>query len=165
MGKDKGLIKYRGKPLVKYAIEVCEKFTDIIFISTNNKKYAAFGYPLVPDNFIEVGPIGGLEAALSNSQTEDNIICPCDMPNIHSEMFEKILQNTNGKPAAVIGNKEGKIIPVFGYYRKSILPVIQHQIKTGNYKLLSLLNELNAETVVIDSESFFANLNYPEDIK
>lgn len=165
MGQDKGLINYKGKLMVEYAIEACKNFTDKIFISTNNKRYEALGYPLVQDNYMEVGPIGGLEAALANSLTEDNIVCPCDMPNIHPVVFEMVLQNTNGKQAVVVGDKEGKVFPVVGFYRKSALPVIQQQIKTGNFKMLSLLKLLDTEIVVISSDGVLSNINYREDLQ
>lgn len=165
MGQDKGLIQYRGKPMVTYAIEACRNLTSTIIISTNNVDYASFGYPLIGDVHKEVGPLGGLEAALTFSMTEDNIVCPCDMPNIHPGMFKTILQNKNGNKSVIVGDKEGKVFPVIGYYNKSALPVIQHQIKTGNYKMLSLVKELHAETIVIHSESLLSNLNYPEDLQ
>ena len=164
MGKDKGLIKYRGKPMVQHVIDVCRTFTSDIVISTNNQIYSVFGYPLVHDNFTEKGPIGGLEAALSISSTIDNIVCACDMPSLSPEIFELIMQKREGNFAVVVADDTGKVFPIPGWYRKSALPVIRQQINKGDYKMRSLLKKLDAETVVVSSEELLTNINYPSDL-
>ncbi len=165
MGQDKGLVNYNGKSMVEYSIEACKKITSSLIISTNNEDYASFGFPLIKDSYPNAGPMGGLEAALEYSNTEDNIVCPCDMPNIHPYLFELVLQKKSGKQAVVVTDKKGKVFPVFGYYNKSALPVIRQQIKTGNLKMLSLLKLLDAETVVSYYDDVLSNINYRKDLE
>ncbi len=165
MGQDKGLTEYGGKPLVQYSIDACRRLTSEVFISTGNGEYSRFGLPLIEDNYQECGPIGGIEAALSVSKTDGIIVCPCDMPGISSGMLEKIIQRAEGKEAVVAVSPEGKVFPVLGCYRKAALPVIQNQIKKGDYKMLSLLKELDAGKVVVSSDELLANVNYPEDLQ
>ncbi len=164
MGQDKGLLFHRGKQMVEHVFDACTQLTPNILISTNNSEYKVFGYPLVADNFSEIGPIGGIQAALAASETEDNIFCPCDMPGIHPQIFKKILAKKEGNQAVVAARDDGKVFPVLGYYRKSALEIIEKQIHKGDFKMQNLLNELNAETVVF-ADSQLLNINYPEDLR
>jgi len=164
MGQDKGLLFHRGKRMTEHVIDACRQFTTTILISTSNDAYEVFGYPLVADNFKEIGPIGGIQAALTASETENNIFCPCDMPEIHPSIFDKILQKIKENQAVVAVRDDGKLFPVLGYYRKSALEIIEKQIQKGDFKMQNLLNELNAETVVVP-ESELSNINFPEDLK
>ncbi len=163
MGQDKGLVLHRRKQMVEHVIDACRQITPNIFISTNNMNYKVFGYPLITDNHKGIGPIGGIQAALAVSDTEDNIFCPCDMPEIHSLIFEKILQAREGNQAVVAARGDGKYFPVLGYYRKSALEIVEKQIHKGDFKMQNLLKILNAETVVF-ADSELVNINHPEDL-
>ena len=164
MGKDKGLAEFKGKPLVSHVIDACLKMTSNILISTNNEMYSSFGYPLVFDNYIDMGPIGGLEAALSASTASDHILCPCDMPSVSSAIFELLLKKSKGNHAVVVISDAGRLFPVLGYYNKSALPVVREMIGKGEYRMQSLCRNLHAETVVVSSELLPANMNYPKDL-
>ena len=165
MGKDKGLISYKRKPLVEHVIHACTEVTSRILINTNNQDYSFLGYKLISDRYIDLGPIGGIQAALEASETKDNIICPCDMPNILAETLKTILDNKKGQMAVVAADPDGKFFPVFGYYNKSALAIIEHQINKGDYKLQNLLKKLDAKTVVVSDLRELSNINYPKDLK
>jgi len=165
MGQDKGLIFYHEKRLVEYAVSACKELTSKILISTNNSEYSFLPYKLIPDNYKNLGPIGGIHAALKVSSTEDNLFCPCDMPGISSVILQKIVAESKGKMATVAADSQGKVFPVLGCYKKSALPLIEAQIKKGDYKLQHLLKELNAKKVAVENAQALSNMNFPEDLK
>lgn len=165
MGQDKGLALYRGKRMIEHVVESCKKLTPKILISTNNQEYSFLGYPLVEDNFKEMGPIGGLQAGLVASETFDNIFCSCDMPGIQPEVLIRFLDKKNNDSQAVVAaNSKGNFFPVLGYYNKSVLPVIEKQIAKGDFKMQHLLKELNVQSMVFPDE-VLKNINYPEDLR
>jgi molybdenum cofactor guanylyltransferase len=164
MGRDKGLSEYGGMPLIDYSISTCKKITNDILISTRNPEYSRFGYPLVADNFKDKGPMGGLEATLSVSHTDLNIVCPCDMPGIQADTLNLLLSNSQSTKAVVVQDAEGKMYPVLGVYNKSALPIIREQINQGNYKMTNLLQKLEARTVLIEPAWQLVNFNFPEDL-
>jgi len=164
MGQDKGLVLYRGKRMVEHVVAACKELTPNILISTNNLDYSFLRYNLIRDNFKELGPIGGIQAGLAASETGDNIFCPCDMPGIQSAIFKKILEEKKDYQAVVAANSSGKLYPVLGYYNKNVLPVIEKQIAKGDFKMLHLLKELNAQTIIFPEE-MLKNVNYPEDLQ
>jgi molybdenum cofactor guanylyltransferase len=165
MGTDKGLVGYGGLSLVQYSIKACEIITKDILISTRNQDYIRFGYPLVADNFTERGPVGGLEAALSASRTELNIICPCDMPGINADILKMLLMECQATMAVVAKDPEGKIYPVLGVYNRTAIPVIREQIRLGEYRMTRLLQRLDAKTVLVEAVSQLVNFNFPEDLQ
>ena len=165
MGRDKGLVLYRGKRMVEHVVEACKKLTSDILISTNNPEYSFLGYRLIPDDYKNTGPIGGMLAALKASATEDNIFCPCDMPNLHPGILQKIITKSDGESVVVAVDPTGKIYPVLGYYKKSVLPAIETQIKKGDFKLQHLLAAVNAKKVEVKDAKALSNVNYPKDLK
>lgn len=165
MGRDKGLAVFNGKPLVQFAIDACEQLTSELFISTGNSDYSRFGFPLIPDNFREHGPIGGIEAGLTAAKTSGILVCPCDMPGVRPEILKRILNQAEGKKAVVAASAQGKVFPVLGWYSKTALPVVQNQIEKGDFKLMELLSELRAETVLVVDDGALLNVNHPHDLK
>ena len=163
MGRDKGLLPHKGRLLVEYSIEVMKTLCSEIIISSNNSAYEQFGHRVVKDIHQQTGPIGGLYAALSASNTNDAIICPCDMPFISADTFHQLLKVNNR--AVVVQSNTDKLYPTLGYYNKSCLPTILQQIEQGNYKMQCLIKELNAHSVKIDDARSLLNFNSPEDIR
>lgn len=49
MGQEKGLVKYRGKALIEYAIETLKPLCHELVISTANNDYAYFGLPMIAE--------------------------------------------------------------------------------------------------------------------
>lgn len=164
MGQDKGLVYYRGNRLVEYVANVCSEITPNVLISTNNPDYTFLGYRLIPDIYQNLGPIGGIHAALSASESEDNFVCACDMPDVQAEDLKTILDKKNNAQVIVASDPNGKLYPVLGYYNKSILPIIEKQILTGDFKLQHLMKELKTQTIVFPEEKL-KNMNYPEDLQ
>ena len=164
MGQDKGLINYNGKAMVEYCIEALKPLCSEITISTNNPDYSRFGYKLIHDVYKEIGPIGGLHAALRAASNDAILVCPCDMPLIKSEDFKKIIDDKK-ESTAVVQSSTQKVYPTLGYYPKRSLTTIINQIEKKQYKLQLLLKELNAQYIGIDDENALLNFNQPEDLK
>jgi len=85
------------------------------------------------------------------------------MPLISADTFHQLLKVNNR--AVVVQSNTDKLYPTLGYYNKSCLPTILQQIEQSNYKMQSLLKELNAHSVNIDDARSLLNFNSPEDIR
>nr|WP_321454066.1 molybdenum cofactor guanylyltransferase [uncultured Carboxylicivirga sp.] len=164
MGQDKGLMLYRDIPLVKYSIDLFEKLCTDIIISTNNPEYSKFGYPLIADEYADAGPIGGLYSSLNASEYDDTIVSPCDMPFLTSALFQEVLSKKGDAKAAVIQSSGGRTFPTVGYFHKEALDTIQSQIQKKQFKMLILLEVLNARIIQSDNIEQLANFNAPEDL-
>lgn len=167
MGTDKGLILFGDKQLVNFSIELSKKICNDIYISTSNNDYSLFGYPLISDIVPEIGPIGGLHAAMTNLQADSFFIISCDIPNASFSLAESMREKMNDFEI-IVPVWENKIEPLFGFYSLNILPQVENQINKGNYKMIDLLSICNTYYYPIDAEVdgtvAFKNINFPDDV-
>src|SRR5271168_5189457 len=79
MGTDKALALAGGIPLVQIAVSALAATGVPVRIAGSRSQLGAFAEE-IPDTFADVGPLGGVHAALSASQAEWNLILPVDLP-------------------------------------------------------------------------------------
>ncbi|MEI7829399.1 MAG: molybdenum cofactor guanylyltransferase [Prolixibacteraceae bacterium] len=138
MGQEKGLIHFRGKPLIQFGIELLCRFSDRILISSNNSGYLQFGYELVPDLVSGLGPAAGLAATLTHSETTWNIVIGCDLPFLEVELIDLMLEKANGNQA-VIPVHNGVMEPLAGLYTHELGPYFEEAVSSGNFALHKIL--------------------------
>ena len=166
MGSDKGLMLLNGKPLIGYIISALIPISSEILISTNNPAYEQFGFPLIPDEHSSIGPIGGLQAAIKHSTSNQNLVVSCDTPFIASEILNKIA--TAGFDNCAFLDSEKQIHPLIGLYSKEIEKAIEFQISKENYKMMDLLELINCQLYTPSNQllakypNLTFNVNTPE---
>ena len=93
-GVDKGLMEYRGRPLVEWALAVLGPQVDEIVISANRNldTYAAYGYRVLPDPLPDYpGPLAGVLAALQKVTADWLVVAPCDSPRLPADLVARLL--------------------------------------------------------------------------
>lgn len=173
MGLEKGLVDFRGKPLITYAIEALKPIADTLIISANNRldEYGQYGYEIFQDEIKEVGPIGGLYTVLKNSKTEINLVLSCDMPFVNTELLEYLFRNMQQNDIVVAVHDEDSLEPLCGCYSRNMVNAMEQQIAAGNYKLRDLYGKVQFKALKIDTslpfykDNLFYNVNRPEDLK
>lgn len=169
MGADKGLLDLNGKKIVEYIIEQLKPNVGELIIIANNKNYDGFGFQVYQDLVEPCGPMGGIFTALEKSQTENNLIVSCDIPNITSEIIAFIIANTGTEEALVpIHNLYTE--PLCAVYKKSAAVKFRHLLDTGNYKMKNALKTLNTRYIDVSghpsySENIFSNINTPQELE
>ncbi len=163
MGKEKGLVEFRGKPLVQYGIDLLSTFTDRIIISSGNPGYIPFGYEIFPDEVPGQGPAAGLAAALKKSATPWNIILACDLPFLEGEFIEELLNAALGYQA-VVPMHNGKMEPLAALYHRNLGTIFREAIANENLALHKILlpcrvNYLRTELMIEKYPNLFVNLN------
>ena len=111
MGEDKGLIFFNGKRLVEYSIDLLRNYCNRVIISSNNKAYREFGFPVVKDIISGIGPISGVTSALKNSPGEWNFILACDLPFLNGQLLDRLL-NARGNSMGVVPVHHGLMEPL-----------------------------------------------------
>ncbi len=163
MGQNKALIKYGSIRLIDNAIEILQNFTQNILISSN-VSIQNVSYPIISDEFKNIGPIGGLYSSLKESKSELNIIIPCDVPNVNIGLYNKMIELCVDVDAVIPELPNGKLEPLIACYKKKILPIIDESICNNDYKLVNLLLKIKVRYIdVLDIEQF-KNINSPEDL-
>lgn len=173
LGEEKGLALFQNKPLITYAIDILTAVCDDIIISANNQldAYSEFGYPIVQDEFQDVGPSGGLHACLKKSTTQYNFVLSCDTPFVDPALFQYLLENIERFQIAVPIHQDNFIEPLCACYATNVIWNLQRCIENETYKLHDIFGEIGFKTVKIHeglpfySEELFMNINTKEDLK
>jgi len=169
MGCDKGLLPYKGKLLVEYAIDLLKPYCAEILISSNNNEYKQFGFRLVADIYKKKGPLGGIHAALIASKTKHSVFLSCDMPHLNSEAVEQLIRKSDPNALGCIPKYGDKLEPMFGIYSKQLLPEIEERLQYERLKMKSLILEqpikyVDFQKLTQKYENLFSNINHPNDL-
>ena len=170
MGHDKTQLIYRGQTLLAGAVERFSAAFDRVYLSIGDpEKYPEVKAERVIDLYPGSGPMAGLHAALLKTPDEGVFLAAADLPFSSPEAALKIMELCGDCASAVIVDADGRFEPTFGYYKKTLLPVIEAALESGSYKMLKLFDALPcrkispAELGGLWREDMLDNVNYPED--
>lgn len=93
-GADKGLVVYRGRRLIEWAIAALAPQVDELVISANRNLdvYAAYGLRVLPDDLPGCpGPLAGVLTALAAVTTDWLVVAPCDTPHLPADLAARLL--------------------------------------------------------------------------
>ncbi len=167
MGTDKGMIRYNGKPFIKWVIEAIEPIIPSIFLVTDNEEYSKFGYPLIADIHKSKGPVGGIYSALQQSETDNNLILSCDVPNISTSILQNyLIDNLSDEKDVTFLSDNTNIYPLIAIYNKRVLPNFLKAINSDKLKLVNILKELECKNIIVDNEHTrcLININTKEEL-
>lgn len=179
MGTDKALLDYDGKHFIEQIANELSWFEERIIARGGNQGFeeeSLHRWKVIPDIYQDHGPIGGLHAALSACESDALFVVSCDMPLIKSDLARKLCENIEeaghggeaeeGYDAVISVENDGKIHPLCGAYRKSVVPVLEEQIVSDRNRVMEALQKLRVNYVTIDSPEQarqMANMNTPKD--
>lgn len=94
-GADKGLVEYRGRPLVEWVLAALSPQVGELVISANRNldAYAAYGHRVLPDTLPDYpGPLAGVLAALDGVTASWLLVAPCDTPYLPADLALRLLE-------------------------------------------------------------------------
>ncbi|WP_264876888.1 molybdenum cofactor guanylyltransferase MobA [Vibrio agarivorans] len=166
-GTDKGLIELNGKPLIHYVIERLQPQTDRIIINANRNQetYQSLA-PVVSDQFPDYpGPLGGIHAGLTASETDWVGFVPCDSPAINHDLVARFCEQVEANSDILVAHDGEYQQPVFTLFHKRVLPKLSAFLERGDRKIILLYKECETKYVDFsDSPSCFVNLNTPQEL-
>lgn len=167
-GQDKGLIEYRGRPLVAGVIERFAPQVDALLVSANRHldRYRSFGYPLVSDAVPGYpGPLAGLAAGLSASATEWLACVPCDSPHLPEDLVARLWQGlqTAGSRLAV-ARVEGQMQPTFMLCHRALHSDLLDYLAAGERRVGGWCRRQGAVEVDFSDPAAFRNMNTPGEL-
>jgi molybdenum cofactor guanylyltransferase len=169
MGRNKALMPFRGKPLIRYSIDLAQNFTRNILISSNYEELQGIGFPLVHDIFSVNAPLAGIHSGLLTSSTGWNLVLTCDMPNVSAETIRYLITKLEKKKSLILPGHDGYIEPLCGFYHRSLIPIIEKNFNTGKLSPLDLLETERYSIVPMegvlnkDLSFIFKNMNEKKD--
>ncbi|MCR5372697.1 MAG: NTP transferase domain-containing protein [Solobacterium sp.] len=162
-GAAKGLLELGEYTFMDRILHTVQ-FFDRIRISANTHDYDALGYPVIPDAVQDCGPKGALYTALMDADTEHVFTVPCDTPLLKRDTIVRMYRMLDDHDAVIL-RTAGRIHPTIGIYRKRILPAVEKQIREKDYRMSSLLQEIQTAYCDTDDPVETMNINTPEDLE
>lgn len=169
MGTDKGLILFKGKPIIQHIINQLQPAVSKVVIVSDNAAYSGFGFEVITDIIKNMGPAGGIYSALAHSHTTQNFVLSCDMPFVNTAAIEYIIQHTS-QSQIILPVHKGLTEPMFGVYTKSCLTLWRSLIQEGILKLHHMaarfdLLKLDTGSNPLFKDPLFVNINTPDDFE
>ena len=162
MGRDKALLEIGGTTLVA-------RIAGRVFLAAGNAtligepaKYAALGFPALPDLVENAGPIGGVFTALVATQAEWNLIVACDMPAVTGEFLRSLLDAAiAGGHACLVPETSAGLHPLCAVYHRRTLPAVRDAIDHKCFKMQEFLKKIQATAWPVSDVAALANANTP----
>ena len=163
MGRDKALLPYRGSSLLEHVAGQVRQAAGSVAIIGPRRLYGDLGPPVFEDLHPGCGPLGGIEAALSASAAEWNLVVACDMPGVTAEFLRCLLEHAEESGADAMAADGGRgLEPLCACYRRACLPAIRQAIQSKAFKLADALAGVRLLHWPVE-EAVLVNLNTPQD--
>jgi molybdopterin-guanine dinucleotide biosynthesis protein A len=166
MGQDKSLIEIDGEPLISLVVgQLKPYFSRILIGAADDGKFDFLELPVIPDKAPNCGPMMGLASTLEASQDELNFVIACDIPDVNVELMQRLMSLADGYDCVIPSLGNGMHEPLFGVYRKSVLPEASEMLAAGRRRISSLFDRVRVRFVELDESGSCVNLNTQEDLK
>ncbi len=168
-GCDKGLLEWRGQPLVAQVIARLRPQVNTLLISANRNlaAYQAFGYPLLQDSVSDFpGPLAGMLTGLQQMHGDYLLTAPCDAPCLPLDLGERLWRTMQQHAAALCVAHDGCTMqPTFALLHKDLQTDLSDYLARGERRVQAWMQAQNgAYADFSDQPQAFLNLNTPVDL-
>ena len=170
MRTNKAFLKYDGMPMWRFQIDKLVKLSpDQLFFSVQQgAEFPPGPWRFVHDRSAELGPLGGLEAALRQTHSEFLLTLAVDMPGMTVDFLRELLEQS--RSAGTVPLVGGFYCGTAAVYPVKVLPLVEKILAAKNRSFQRLIEEaiksemLTAKEVSAPQAALFANWNSPEDL-
>jgi molybdopterin-guanine dinucleotide biosynthesis protein A len=170
MGRDKALLSLGDQNLLQRALRVASEASGKTYIVGSKQLYGKFG-EVIEDIYSGCGPLGGIHAALTSTDTDLNLIISVDMPGMKADFLRWFLAKSAAKSdLIVVPEAAGGLQPLCAIYRKAVASAAQQALQQGECKVGRLFSQIPTciigETEILAagfSPELFQNINTPEE--
>lgn len=168
-GADKGLLPFRGQPLVGHLLAALREVTACQLISANRNlaDYETLGCPVIRDaGPAFAGPLAGILATLRSAWTPYVLTVPCDTPLLTGALLKRLLRAASTSGAAIVVAGDGaRLHPVIMLAETRLADDLAACLAAGERKVESWMRRHSWATADFsDRPGALANLNTPEDL-
>ncbi|OAJ51238.1 molybdenum cofactor guanylyltransferase MobA [Pseudomonas marginalis] len=166
-GQDKGLLEWRGQPLIAHLQRLARPLTDDLIISCNRnpERYADYADQLVNDDSPDFpGPLAGIRAGLAAARHEHLLILPCDVPHIDAPLLADLREKARRNPLLPVMVRHGEfwepLICIIPTRLRAAVEDAWHAGERSPRKIFLQLGGVGLECPADDPR--LANLNTPQ---
>lgn len=171
-GITKANILIDGKTIISRIIEtISELFDEIIIVTNTPEEFKEYtNHKIVSDQFLKVGPLGGIHAALKASAKEGLFVFAGDMPLLNKKVIIRQIEYYNIHKCDILIPQIGRYIePLHAIYNISITDTLEDYLGGNhNYAVREFYKKVNVGYLQFENTTeiinAFANVNSPDDI-
>ncbi len=170
MGSDKALLQLGGLTLLERALQTARAVADRAYIVGPRQRYEQFGV-VIEDVYPDCGPLSGIHAALSTTETDLNLVLSVDMPLMTPGFLQWLLRQAQAtQDLVVVPDALGGLQPLCAIYRPQVRTVAEEALKRGDYKISHLFAAVPTRQIPLReivaagfSADLFHNVNTSEE--
>lgn len=168
MGKDKALLTYHTQNQLVHTAKMLGKQCKQVYLSCRPDQqalYRKYGFPLMVDSYLDMGPLGGLLSAQRLFPDVSWLVAACDLPFLDHPLLSELAAKRNpfSFATAYRQSKTEMPEPLCAIYEpKSRLPLILRHA-SGNHSLKSFLEDYPIHYLSVENPHSLRNINDPEE--
>ena len=171
-GVNKALLKIGNSSNIKKLLRLSEKFFSERIIVSKNNDFGINDNDIIytSDIFKNIGPLGGIHAALSVTSKQAVFFFPSDMPFISSDLVEKeIAKFYNTNCDIIVPKINNRTEPLHSIYSVSVLEKLNNYLQnTKDYSIRNFYKKVGAYYWEIENNEenrkAFMNINTYNDL-
>jgi molybdopterin-guanine dinucleotide biosynthesis protein A len=172
MGFDKQLLQVQGGTIVQHLIGRLEcRFADIMVSSAAPELYDPEKVRVIQDIYQDVGPLGGIHAALVSAKSEAVFVIACDMPYVEVSYIDFMMgELEKGSYDACVTGRGDHLEVFHSFFCRSALASLESELAAGHFSVQRFTKKINS-LIIPESEATkhlpdwraFTNINTPEE--
>jgi molybdopterin-guanine dinucleotide biosynthesis protein A len=163
MGRDKGSLDYRGRPLVVRAWRALDAVCESAYVSVRDAQTtmpAYAGLPLIVDRGDDRGPVIGLLAAWAEHPSAAWLLLAADMPLVDEDLLGALIGARDGsRPATMFVHPDGTPEPLCAIYEPAARAVLAGRAAAGTRSLRAFLDAAKPRAVALTGADRLINVN------
>lgn len=169
-GTDKARALIGGEPLIQRVADAIEPVaSSLTVVAETVGTYGDLGFTTIADARPGMGPMAGLEAALSDRVARFGegwlLLSACDLAEPEAALAEGLLKHIS-EDAQVVAYRGERWEPLFALYHSSIRSVVGQQLDAGQQALWRMIERVRHRAVSLpEGVSGITQLNTPDDLK
>lgn len=169
-GSDKARVLFGGVPLICRCADVLEPVTESIkVVAATAGAYQDLGLTTIGDRHPGLGPLGGLDTAVSDRLTHDGegwlLLAACDLAQPDVGLAQRLIEHIRPDTDAVV-YKGQRWEPLFALYHSSIQAAVRDQINSGQRAMWRLIERSRHVAVSLpDGLTGITQINTPDELE
>lgn len=170
MGTDKALLELAGRPLIEHMRELARSVCPQVCVVGDPGKFSRWA-PVINDLYAGQGPLAGIHAALTHSETDLSLILGVDLPFVESEFLSYLISQSRTSGAVVtIPIADGFGQTLCAVYRREFAEFAGRALGAGQNKVDAIFPQTSLRQLFEEElrqagfgPRMFRNVNTPQD--
>ena len=164
MQRDKATLEYAGLSQLARAVALLEPLVERCFVSTRPDQHGDAqrgAYPCIVDQLPDIGPIGGIHAALHAHPRSAWLVLACDLPFLDAATLQQLIASREPQRVATAfrSSFDGKPEPLCAIYEPASGADIDAWIASDNRCPRSFLAQAEATLLTLHNPRALDNVN------